>query len=273
MLLEKLLSGKFRKHSEQLNKFVAGFFDADGSIYIYEDRGNIGLRASIGQSASKDPDFEVMRALQKHYNLGRIIYYLPPDGENQASACMWNLSTTDSKKLYNLIGKHLLIKATHFENLIWIQEECKGCPVKGDIREFSDCSRKHSKYLKRPKHISWAYAAGYIAGDGHLRCKTYKRSNSQYPANRLDIYVASGDEIIVQLFQESFKGNTRFSERDNTFMWYRGLGKHNTLFAMKFLPKIRKYMLLKTKRNVIDRMLDFHRLPTETKCVESKDMR
>ena len=271
MLLEKLLSGKFRKHSEQLNKFVAGFFDSDGSVFVYQDRSTIGLRCSIGQSASKDPDFEVMRALQRHYGLGHIVYYIPKG--NIASACLWSLSSSDSKKFFNIIGKHLLIKATHFENMIWLYDNCRDCKIDGDIRDFSDCSRKSSKYFKRPKHISWAYAAGYIAGDGHLRCKTYKRSSSKYPANRLDVYVASGDKIIIDLFQESFSGNTRYSESDHTYMWYRGLGKVNRLFAIKFLPKIRKYMLLKTKRNVIDRMLKFHELPAETKCTESKDVR
>ena len=155
MLREKLLSGKLSKHSEQLNKFVAGFFDSDGSVYLCRDRGAIALRCSINQSAAKDPDFEIMRSLHRHYSLGTLNYV---DVKKGSAQCSWRFGATDSKKLFNLIGKHLLIKATHFKNCInsynsktfMVDEEYKN-------------SRNNSTYLKRPKHISWAYLSGLIS--------------------------------------------------------------------------------------------------------------
>ena len=69
MLREKLLSGNLRKHSEQLNKFVSGFFDTDGCIGVTLDKGYLKIYSKITQASSKDPDFEVMRALNNHYKL------------------------------------------------------------------------------------------------------------------------------------------------------------------------------------------------------------
>ena len=54
MLREKLLGGKLRKHSEQLNKFVAGFFDTDGCVGVTLDKGYLKLYSKITQASSKD---------------------------------------------------------------------------------------------------------------------------------------------------------------------------------------------------------------------------
>lgn len=268
MLREKLLGGKLRKHSEQLNKFVAGFFDSDGSVFVYKDRSSLGLRSCIVQSASKDPDFEVMRALQRHYGLGRLTYSTPEKG---SAMIEWSMSAKDSKIFFSLIGKHLCIKATHFDNMIWLWDNCRSLGITEDIEDFKRCSRKSSKYFKKPKHLSWAYTAGYIAGDGHLQCRKHKRPDRPRDYYiRKSVIVASGDEIIVDLFKESFKGNKTYSDRDHTWRWERSLGLKNKKFSDRFLRKIRPSMLLITKRDVIDRLLE---LPAETECNRPGGMR
>lgn len=259
MLREKLLSGKLKKHSEQLNKFVAGFFDTDGSIFIYKDREHLAVRASIAQAASNDPDFEIMRALHKHYKMGTLVYYFNTAG---TSACQLNLNMKETAKLFNIIGKHLVIKATYYETCLYIVEEKLKLsnPQYQDLRCMLKQDRAGSKYFKKPKHLSWAYTAGVLAGDGHLRCKRYKRKDRpQHKCNRLDVIVELADKILVDLLHESFKGSVNKNLTHDWWRWQRGLGAANKKFALKFIPKVRKYMLLITKRDVLDRMLDFHK--------------
>jgi len=252
MLMERLLSGKLSKHSEQLNKFVAGFFDSDGCVSVYMDRHTLTLRATLCQTASKDPDFEIMRALHRYYNLGVLTYITRDKG---SAVCTWNMGIKDSKKLFNLIGKHLLIKATHYENCIALQLRYADSRVSKEewvlIKDFKRKSRESSRYLKIPKHISPAYLAGLIAGDGHLQ---FKRYNGR---NKINLCIASGDYVIIELLVRDFKGH--YQKQEGCYIWRHPLGKMNRPFVMKVLPKVRKYMLLKTKRDVIDRILTFHK--------------
>jgi hypothetical protein len=254
MLREKLLSGKLDKHSEQLNKFLAGFFDSDGSIFLYKDRDHITIRATIAQSASKDPDFEIMRALKNHYKLGSLIFYIQPLG---SSMCAWNLGKTDSLKLFGLIGKYLCIKGTYFKYCI----DCLSS------KEFDKGKQKvnriESIYLKKPKHLSWSYLAGLIAGDGHLQFKKYNGHN------KINVCIASGDFVIIDLLMENFKGH--YQQQDGCYIWRHPLGKSNKPFAINFLRRIRKFMLLNTKRDVIDRILAFHKVPAETERINCRD--
>lgn len=261
MLREKLLSGKLKKHSEQLNKFVAGFFDTDGCVGIALDKRWVKVYAKITQAASKDPDFEVMRALQKHYNIGYITYSIP-SMENAASFCDWVMNINDCKKLFNIIGKHLLVKYYYYKECIFIYDELACTQINRtayeELREYFECFKKQSSFPRVPKHLSYAYTSGALAGDGHFRC--VKRGNR----NELNIEIHNNSEDLVAAFKQSFRG-TYLKNKPNCFKWRRNLGSQNRSFALDFLPKIRKSMLLITKRNVIDRMLSFHEPPAETK--------
>ena len=67
-LAYKIRNNKLKKHSEQFNKWLAGFIDADGSFSLHfkknsNDRYSIYLQFSLCQSASNDPDFELLRSI------------------------------------------------------------------------------------------------------------------------------------------------------------------------------------------------------------------
>ena len=261
MLREKLLSGKLRKHSEQLNKFVAGFFDTDGCVGITLDKQWLKVYCKITQAASKDPDFEVMRALCSHYKLGYIVYTIPSN-PNCASCSDWILNISDSHKFFNLIGKHLLVKYKYFEECLWIYNELKGIKITKEayqeIREYLDCFKSKSLFPRIPKHLSWSYAAGVLCGDGHFRCKNTKRQKV------LEVELYNNSEQLVQSFCSSFRG-TMLVKSDNCYKWRRSLGKNSRIFSIRFLDRLKGFMLLKTKRDVVFRMLEFHKLPAETK--------
>lgn len=263
MLREKLLSGNLRKHSEQLNKFVAGFFDTDGCVGITLDKGYIKVYSKITQASSKDPDFEVMRALKNHYEMGYLFLSIP-EMENAAGACDWIMNINDSKKFFNQIGKHILVKYNYFKECLYFYDELKGFKLNStqfeEIRDYLDCVKSLNQLQRIPKHLSWSYTAGLFCGDGHYRCRL---SNH----NELEVEFYSMCLPIIELLIKAFKGTVR-EKRPEYFKWRRSLGKGSKQFAVYFLPKIRKYTVLKTKRDVIDRMLKFHELPAETKYGE-----
>lgn len=267
MLRDKLLSGKLKKHSEQLNKFVAGFFDADGCVTLSRHHeGYLQITSKITQAASKDPDFEVMRSLMSHYGIGRLYFSLPAKG---ASYSDWQMTKADSKIFFNRIGKHLLIKKRTFEDALYFVEELKGVKLTkeafDEIQEYISCTRGGDMPLARvPKHLSWAYTAGILAGDGHFRC-ALGRKYKGWLRNELTVELSNNSKAIMDVMKSSFRGNYRLKDT-NCYKWCRGMGVGSRGYSVRFLSKIKRYMLLDPKLDTINRMLQFHKeLPAETK--------
>lgn len=262
-LAYKLLSGKLResrKHSEQLNKYVAGLFDSDGCICLRyskdrkPDYYRIYLSVSIGQSASVDDDFSLLRALRDYYDLGSVTYRDVPGDMHKSLVGQWRLSYTESLIFMNRIGKHLRIKGTHADNLIWVAQELNKTIIHKDcleeLKEFSKCSRLNSRWMKHPKHLSWAWVAGFLDGDGHYR---YRQRG-----NGFDIYVtfncSETDRFIADFFKVCFSGNV-FVNAKNLAIWKRNLGVQSKTFAIYFLEKMRMYSCLKYKYDTIEKIL------------------
>ena len=266
-LAYKLLSGKLRenrKHSEQLNKYVAGLIDTDGSIslFFYKTRTTGKQRLSvvldITQSARNDPDFECLRALRDFYNLGSVSFSIP-EGDQRTSVCHWILRDKDAKILFNRLGKHLRLKGTHFDNMVWISNEhndIEDIPEKviEELKEFRECSRNNTSYLKMPKHLSWAYVAGVIAGDGCIRLS--QREGINYIEARLKITQSDREEKFLNLFKRDFKGN--IYHINSWIDWERNLGLRDSSFAVPFLKNIRKYIVHERKYHLINDILDLH---------------
>lgn len=249
----KLVTGNLRErrvHSEQLNKYLAGLFDADGCITLERISGKyIHLRFTLSQAASVDNDFELLRSLKTFYNMGTLKYSISANG---VSRCDWRLSSKDSKKMFGLLGKHLRIKGTHFQNMINIQKAYKGTVVSDEqwekIREYRSESRRKSTWLKRPKHLAYSWVAGYLDGDG---CYRFRRSQ-----NTLAIKAASDDLHILYKLQEDFKGSV-LDSKSTYKVWRRGLGKGHIKFSLPFLKKMRHYSCNRQKYGKIQEMIDY----------------
>ena len=272
-LAYKLLSGHLRerrKHSEQLNKYVAGLIDSDGSVSLSfkvhsNGRYGIYLALSIDQSASNDSDLQLLRSLRDFYRLGKIYYFDRESNISKSHSAKWLMSTKDALQMFNRIGKHLLVKGTHFQNLVWIVESLKGISLRDidDLREYSECSRKNSRWIKHPKHPSWAWLAGFLDGDGHYRCRIGRvrkyKSGDTAITNELKLFVGvhEDDKHIVEFLNHTFKGSLR-QRKDRLYFWQRSLGKNSEKFAIPFLKKMKQYSCLEKKYNTIDKMLTFH---------------
>lgn len=250
----KLVTGKLkssRKHSEQLNKYLAGLFDADGCISIeWHDHKYLSLRFTLTAAASVDNDFETLRSLQSFYNMGTLRYSI---GESGTSRCDWRLSSKEAKMMFNLIGKHLRIKGTHFETMINLQESYKGQVITEEqweqIKEVRRVSRANSTWLKYPKHLSYAWVSGYFDGDGSYGFR------KKY--NTLDIRVPSSDLHILYKLQEDFGGSILTGHSENYKVWSKGLGKGHIKFSLPFLKKMRQYSCIRQKYEKIQEMITY----------------
>lgn len=268
----KLLSGQLkdaRKHSEQLNKYLAGLLDADGCIGLsfkkYKDYYTTSLVFNLQQSFSVDPDGSLIKALRDFYDMGRVIYR-DLSGE-YSSVVVWQMGTQDSTKMFNLVKKHLRIKGTHWENLVWLQDELKGFHLSEEniveLKEFSKCSRASSRWIKHPKHLSFSWVAGYFDGDGHYRFrerrKYIKSVNRFCNAKELCVQVSCdvSDIHLIEKLVEDF-GGTYYFHKQGHIIYKRSLGKTSRSFAVPFLKHLRKYSCIPYKYDTIDRMILFH---------------
>lgn len=263
----KLLSGNLldkRKHSEQLNKYVAGLMDTDGcvSLFFYKTRvggkQRVKVTLVLAQAANNDPDFSTIRALQGFYGLGSLSYQVPTD-EEELSICYWTLRDKDSRIMFNRIGKHMRLKASHFDNMIWISEQHRDiddipdCVVE-ELKEYRECSLKNTTYLKMPKHLSYAYVAGVIAGDGSVNFRM--TSGRNHPIMQVRVVQDRGDKLLA-LFKRDFKGAV-YESTSGLFSWERNLGVNNASFAIPFLKKLRMYLIHEQKYNTVCKILDYH---------------
>lgn len=271
----RFISGKLqdkRKHSEVINKILAGYIDSDGSISLRRSDSknrNIQIEVHLVQSAINDPDFEVIRSFYKFYNLGFLTYKISSNPK-ESSQILWRLGSSDSIKLFNLIGKHLVVKGKHFKFCIERYAELIGEEITDvfweDIKaEVNKSREENAGPLKIKKHPSWAWLAGYIAGDGHLCCrlnrsrkKFDKKVNKFYNMTYNELYVCIVDKHRVALdFIQIHLNGSVYEKKEGCFMWKRSLGKGHKSFSENFLSKIKPYMLHPHKYEKIKRMQSY----------------
>lgn len=272
----KLLSGtlkKKRKHSEQLNKFLAGFFDADGCVTVFVDEryNSIVLAANIVQSESNDRSYRMIKALQDYYDIGTLSYRTY-ESEQHSDAITWSFNTKDTIKLFNLIGKHLFIKHYHFKNCIGLYNHWKTKkPDAQFIQEIREESRELSSiYHRNVKHISPAYLSGLIAGDGWVEVAIAKRKvnkdNTISFRNQLSIEIKLNikDAEVLEKIQQDYGGNLYYRTHDNCFRWRLNLGKNNTK-AKLIVSKLLSYMCLEKKYDLLEQINLFYKQLAQTK--------
>lgn len=267
-----------RKHSEVINKILAGYIDSDGYIELARKDGLLAITVSLGQAAVNDPDFTVLRRFHEHYGLGSLTYRFSKSNK-ESSRCDWRLGVKDTLILFNLIGKHLIIKGKPYKNLISLFNSFKGTKISSnewdELRNIMIEIKKDTGPIKRKKHPSWAWLAGYIAGDGHLCCrlgrkrkKFDKKVNKYYNMtyNELYVVITGDDRNVFEFLQEHFKGSVY--NKGTYYQWKRSLGKGHLSFSKDFLRRIKPYMLHPKKYKTIKRMQSYYKGLAETKQVE-----
>ena len=267
-LYNKVVSKELkRKQSETVNKFVAGLFDADGCIYFrlkkYKDYYTLNLKCEISQSFSVDPDGEMLHALARFYGFGKFDYKFPERG---TTVCRWAMGTRDTLKLMDHLIKHMCIKAKHAKTLIQVYKTLKGLHFDREqaeiLRQLSKKSRLDVGPIHPKKHPAWAWLAGYLAGDGcffYRERKRYSKRIGKYTTQyelRVESLASYDDQSILHFIHKALKGN--INSKPEGIHWCRALGAQNSKFAVKFLRKMKNYMLLRKKLDKIQKMIEFH---------------
>jgi hypothetical protein len=245
--INKFLRGEVeRRHSEVLNKILAGYIDSDGCISYKDGR----LSVSLSQAAVNDPDFEVLRAFFKYYGVGSLSYRCSTV-DAESSRCDWRVYGRDAAKLLNLIGKHLITKGKYADKVKSAYES----------KTYETIDRGLTGPVKRKKRPSTAWLAGLAAGDGHFCCrlgrerkKFDKERGKHYSMiyNELYIVIVSDKREPLDFIQEHYGGSV--CDKGTYFSWKRSLGKGHKSFSLAFLHSIKRYMLHPKKRSTIERM-------------------
>jgi len=269
----KLRCGSIKKHSEQLNKYVAGLVDSDGCVSLKFKKMTTGMygvyiQFALSQSESNDEGHELLQALQKHYNVGKV--YLEKDRTfSKSEAARWVISGKQAEVFLNVIHKHILVKYTHLDNLLWITKELAAFTVADvdDIKEYVKCSRSSSKWKREPKHISKAWLAGFVDGDGHYRVRINRvrkfRDGSKVTANELKLFLGTQESdmfILRQLHKEY--GGSLGKRADGFWMWQLALGKNSRSTAVNLLTPLKKFTCIPKKYSAIQKVLAFHEQAT-----------
>lgn len=165
-------------------------------------------------------------------------------------------SRRDIEMLVPRLLKHMCVKAKHLQRMFEKWKEVRGKPLTPeeceDLRMFSKESRYDSGPLKPKNHPSWAWTAGYLDGNGSFGL--YRRSKGCY---RVRVSASShvGDIGALEFLKKAF-GGTITSPGENFRVWTRNLGKRDSSFALRFLPKIVQHSRL--KKHKIEMMINFH---------------
>lgn len=192
-------------------KYIAGFFDADGSVQVVFVVGCVTpqLRVAFSQKTEQD---EVLHLIQKDYG-GSISYAMVGNGQYTKLSFSGNKSST---MLLNRIKKHTVIKRRYIEVCLDL------CSRKLDpseierVKAYLKIQRKIKSY-PLPNFPPRKWLAGYFDGDGCVSASL--RGEGKGSTVRVHIaaekcYVG-GLEIIHKSFGGSYK-----AMRENVDQWY-----------------------------------------------------
>lgn len=257
----KLLSGNLKErrvHSEQLNKFVAGYFDSDGYItyYITAAKAYV-LKGGIAQSGKVDTDGRLLKALKDFYGIGRIYY------NQKKHMYYWEFERKEAKKFYNIIGKHLIVKQKHYQSMIDFYDNKQS----ENLDKLRTESRKASPFMTHKKHISPAYLAGFIAGDGYVRVRIDKQKG-----NRLCIVIKLhvDDVSILEAIKTDYGGKMYFLKNVPHVQWELNLNVGNPK-AVETCKTLRKYLCLDYKYEALGKIIEYHKQRAETKRLKLEE--
>jgi intein/homing endonuclease len=257
---------------ESLVKYLAGLLDADGSMsfgfkrdYNREDTFFISLRISLAASDKVDRQgfveslpFETGMGVTSRY--GKHKQYIN-----------WIISKRSHiEMIVPRLVKHMVVKGKHWNWMftLW-RKHLKGQKTfSSHNREMLTQAVKESRKtqagpLKPKKHVTWAWLAGYLDGDG---CYSYR--SGKYKGYRDRVYkqwtikvtaiAHITDIVVLDLLKKCFGGRiVPMNKSQNIMIWERSLGYQSRSFALNFLPKVAKHSRL--KRHKIDRMIHHHR--------------
>lgn len=240
-------------HNETLNKYVAGFVDADGTLAFHFNKTvdgffRIGLQFGITQIDNRGRGFKLLQDLRDAYDVGSIT---DVKDKNQK---YWKVAgKNDLEKFLPHIIKHMVIKGKHFQRMLEKRRELSGVDLTQDqvdaLRRFAKESRADTGSTRYKKNASPAWLAGYIDGDGYLRCSERE--------HWLKIHVQKSDVCSVELIQRTYGGKIYDTAKENIKEFRLNFGASFYGIATKVLKAIIPHLRL--KRHDAEMILYWHK--------------
>lgn len=240
-------------YNETLNKYVAGFVDADGTISFHFNKTvdgffRIGLQFGIAQIDNRGRGFKLLQDLRDAYDVGSVIDI---ESKNQK---YWKVAgKNDLEKFLPHIIKHMVIKGKHFQRMLEKRRELSGVNLTQDqvdeLRRFAKESRADTGSTRYKKNASPAWLAGYIDGDGYLRCSGRE--------HWLKIHVQKSDVCSVELIQKTYGGKIYNTTKENIKEFKLNFGASFYGIATKVLKAIIPHLRL--KRHDAEMILYWHK--------------
>jgi intein/homing endonuclease len=257
---------------ESFIKYLAGLLDADGSLsfgfkrdYNRDDTFFISLQLKLTAADSVDRNGFV-ESLPFETGMGTTSRY----GKHNQYV-VWNISKRSSlEMIIPRLTKHMIVKGKHWYWMFSLWRDY----LRGE-KTFSSCNRemltqavKESRKTKagpiKPKnHVTWAWLAGYLDGDGCYsyrsgKYKSYRDRTYKQWTIKVTAIAHITDICVLEMLKKCFGGRVvGMNKSSNVMIWERSLGYQNRSFALNFLPKVAKHSRL--KRYKIDQMIHHHR--------------
>lgn len=276
--------------------YIAGIFDAEGSICIGKERKSIGMRYRLETEASNTNEW-LIRWLQ--FVFGGSIYKVNRCELARKDIWLWHLSRHRALEFLYMIMPYLKLKSPQAELAIQFQEARQHIDrkLKTDAElAIEEAQRIVMSNLNREtggrvrtlrdgnmKKVDWAYLAGLIDGDGSIYILRHrdKRKLHQFGNYSYAITVQIGirDEWFVRWLKVMFGGSiwkpSKLKPPHINQTWYWRVSQRQ---ALDFLKPLMPYLRLKKaqaelsiKFQLNKRIpIEYSRLPKTTKEFENE---
>lgn len=228
-------------------KYLAGLFDADGSVHFRKNNGDmIGMNISIAASDAVSPDHKILHWLQETFG-GRIQHHATL---KNSTVKLWIVGKySDLERLVPRLLKHLVIKGNSLAGQWQLYQTYRGKHLDAlELERILDHSKMLRKGLSGPtkpkNHPTWAWVAGYLDGDGCLINRYYAKSKSHHMRVSATGHVK--DRYGLDLLFKAFGGVVYQKKTEpNVLVWSRNLGPKDSQFAIHFLKKFVQHAKIK----------------------------
>lgn len=225
-------------------KYLAGLIDADGNFNINRtDDGYIRFTVSVASSDNTDKDFNMLTYVKNTFQIGSTRVFTNAWG----LVMEWKVSSLgEQEQLLPILIKHLVIKGTYANYCLNIRRKYKGkqCPLEewNEIQKELKYQRQHTTSFVHKKHMTWAWFAGYVDGDGCL-------ATANKFSEVLKITCHSQDKIGIELIQHSIGGTINTIKKKDWLLTYQlTLGVRTRQKSLEILRKYVFHTKLKHKK-------------------------
>lgn len=225
-------------------KYIAGMFDADGSVFLKwwkeKDWYRFTLQIEFSQQIGKR-DW-ILDEIRDYFGFGII---REKEIKNKYKAKTLTFTGNEALRVAEQIHKYCVIKGDYVRYLIDVYKNLRGRYTKEQKNklEVSRKIKRKEQNTKKYNYPSKQWLAGYIDGDGSLHARWDKfRERTQF---FLRIDAADWDAEGIMLIHKVFGGRVWKRKNTNVVTYSKYLGKEH---IEKILKPLAKHCKLKNKQ-------------------------